>query len=118
MFGILAPIGIDDRALQQCADIREAMRRSGWLLKQVAVEIDAPESKLCDQLNGRQPFTYLWRFSRLDDRFWNALDDVRAERRGVMFLDSPDLVSLLQSVRVIGRFVKAHLPERDERQVG
>lgn len=115
---IFAAFAPTDRSLQLCADVREAMFRAGLSLKAVALTIQAPEARLSDQLHGKAPFTYLWRFTSLDDTFWDQLDLVRSERRGVLFIDSPDLVSLLTSIRTIGHFVKAHLSTQDERQVG
>lgn len=118
MIAFLVPIGIDPCDLEQCAEYREAMRRLDYSLKYVAITIRVPQNKLSDQLQGKVPFTYMWRFRRLGPAFKAVLRDVEADRVGAVVVKQPEFVSLLETMRAIGDFVMAQLTATTERRVG
>lgn len=107
---------IDQPARDLCADVRDALRLSGWKQQAAAATMHVPETKLSEQLNGHTPFTFLWRCTALGASFWTALLEVRGARFGLEVVGSPDLVRLIHSVERIERaMLRAELPAPEQK---
>lgn len=121
---ICIPLGgayqVNDSGRVLCADVREALRRAGESLKSAAITIEAPENKLSDQLNGKAPFTFLWRLMQdMPAAFAREFHEIRATRHGDTYVKHSDLVELIATVRTIGghRALKASLPADADRRI-
>jgi hypothetical protein len=117
----LVPLFVDPAARQFAADVSDAIDRAGLSRKGVAIDLGVPLNKLCDQLNGKTPFTYFWRFvAGLDDDFKRELWEIQAARVNAVLLAVPDLRELVCEVReLVGRkrMAKSSLMPHQERQV-
>jgi hypothetical protein len=111
----LAAFVITGASLALCADVKAAMQAARITVKAAAIDLKTREPKLSDQLSGKEPFTLWWRFSVLDERFWKAFNDVRAQRYGQRVVAS-DIGTLIDSVEGLKRMAKMTLPgeQREE----
>lgn len=106
---VLAPVFTDAAAKFLAADVKKALEHAVVPLKVAAIELDVPLNKLSDQLNGKAPFTYCWRFFAWDDAdptvathaedFKKAFLNLQADRIGAVLVQGPDLCDLVRSVR-------------------
>lgn len=94
---------VNDSGRQLCADAYLALRKAGESLKSSAIAIAAPESKLSEQLNGKAPFTFLWRLVQSLPAFEREFRKIRAHRDGDAYVEQSEMVELVNVVRNLDR---------------
>lgn len=116
-----ATVALDDVSRELAADAKLAMKRADLSLDYVARCTGVPHSRLSDQLNGKTPFTALWRFfvgemRETDFRIeFLELQAGRVDR----FLVRPDLgaiIARLDELVTSARMAKASLPTRQKEE--
>ena len=109
---------VDEAAKQLAADVKLAMKRADLSLDYISRVLSVPVSRLSDQLNGKTPFTFFWRFSHREIRdlteFWPEFMDIQADRMNRLLVraDLGRLIARLDESLAAcpKRMVKAALP--------
>lgn len=99
------PIVIDQAARDLAADAKLAMKRADLTLDFVSRVTRVPLSRLSDQLNGKTPFTSLWRFYAFEEMRqtdWRVeFGELQADRIQRLLV-SADFRELLSKVDALG----------------
>lgn len=119
-FPIFASAWIADADARRFAeDVRDAIDATMTRKEAVAYLRLTSEAQLSEQLNCQKPLN-VYRLVAMPDRFWDALLDRRATRRGGMYLP-PHLTTLLRGAAFLGwkrGVIRMALPEGKERMSG
>lgn len=116
---------VDAAAKELAADVRLAMKRADLSLDYVSRVLGVPGPRLSDQLLGKLPFTYFWRFTAREIResdFWTELLAIEAERYHATLVLLPELSTLIHRVEeLVGHKPMARMdlpPAASEKKVG
>lgn len=109
-----AGLVLDDCGSELAADVRLAMKRADLTLDYVSRVLRVPPNKLSDQLNGKRPFTFFWRFFssaelRAETDFRSEFLDILARRIDRIVL--PRGVTVVSVSAAKKRMAKAALPQ-------
>lgn len=121
LFTLGATLLLDEAARQLAAMVKRACDRADLTQDFLSRCLLVPRPKLTDQLNGKAPFTALWRFfvvREVRDEFLPEFLDVLAESIDRQVV-SPDLARLIAAVEQLAgqkRMAKASLPPAESTQ--